>query len=82
MDAVFVGQLAGAMLRSVIIAVAGDALIHQGIWTVANADANAAKLAAGVVAVGWSLYQKWNNRQKLVEARLSPAMSSYEATKK
>jgi hypothetical protein len=82
MDGVLVGQLAATVLRSVIVATAGDALIHHGIWTSDNASENAAKVAAGLIAIGWSLYQKWQARQKLVAARLAPAMPLDEAVKK
>lgn len=70
--------MAAAALGSIVrwaLALAAGYLIRAGVWTEANGAlyVEAATLAA--LSLGWSQYQKFQNRRKLVVALTLPPTS-------
>lgn len=53
-------------------------LVTSGVWQQADAEKYVAAAAIGILAVGWSLWQKYKSRIKLLTALGTPATMSEE----
>lgn len=65
----------GAIIRWALALGAGY-LVRAGVWTDAQASTYVAALTLAALALGWSLWQKYRTRLKLVSALASPAVLS------
>lgn len=54
----------------------GAYLVKVGIWSQADATTYVAGAAMALIALGWSIYQKYGARLKLVTALASPVQIS------
>jgi hypothetical protein len=68
-------EAVGAILRAGLQVLAGY-LVTRGIWTADAAETYVAGAAIGLLSLGWSLYQKYGMRSKLVTALSSPQGST------
>ena len=64
----------GSLLRTALAGAAGY-LVSKGIWTDAEAGTYMTAAVAGLLALGWSLWQKYAGRLRLMTALASPASS-------
>lgn len=71
-----VAQLLGALVRWALAFLAGY-LVKAGIWTQPDAEQWAAAAAVALVALGWSLWQKYRHHLKFGIALDLPAGSSH-----
>lgn len=60
----------GAIVRWALMLVAGY-IVQAGIWTGADAERYVGAATLAVLALGWSLWQKYRSRRKLVVALAS-----------
>lgn len=58
------------------LAIGAGVLVQRGIWTQNQATDFVGAAALALVALGWSLYQKYQSRQLLVTALAVPAAVS------
>ena len=56
-----------------VLAIGAGFLVERGIWAEADAAGYVSAAALAVVALGWSFYQKYTMRTKLVTALALPA---------
>lgn len=68
-------QALASILRHLFGAAAAY-LVARGIWTEEDAMSYVAALALGVIAIGWSVYQKYVSQTKLVTALASGTIMS------
>jgi hypothetical protein len=66
-----VQEAAGAIVRAALFILAGY-LVKAGIWTEDEAARYVGAAALFVLTLGWSLWQKYKSRTKLVTALASP----------
>ena len=57
----------GSVLRWALALAAGF-LVQRGIWSEADAGIYVAAGAIGLISIGWSMWQKWAMRLKLLTA--------------
>lgn len=69
-----VSEAIGSILRQLLAVLAGY-FVSKGVWTTAQATDYVAAAVAGLLALGWSLYQKYRARQKLVVALSAASMT-------
>lgn len=62
-----VQEAIGAILRHFLTILAGY-LVARGIWTGERAEMYVTAAVAGIIALAWSLYQKYGSRIKLLIA--------------
>ena len=62
----------GSILRWVL-AIGAGYLVQHGIWTQGDASSYVAAAAMGLVALGWSMWQKYGARVKLLTALTMPS---------
>lgn len=72
-------QEAFASILRHFLTIAAGVLVTQGIWTESQATTYVAAAALAVVGIGWSLYQKYGSRLKLVTALATPSVTSENA---
>jgi len=65
-------EAAGSIVRAGLNVAAGWLVAH-GIWSSSDAEKYVGALALALVSVGWSLWQHWGMRSKLVTAMAMPA---------
>lgn len=68
----FVMQIVGTLVRF-LLAGAAAWVVQHGIFTEAEVGRLMEGLTVASVAIGWSLYQKYRGRQKLMTALAAPA---------
>jgi hypothetical protein len=68
----------GSIVRAGLQMLAGY-LVSAGIWTGSEAKTYVAAAALALISIGWSLWQKYGMRMKLVTALATP-MGRSEAT--
>ncbi len=71
----------GSVLRFVLAAAFGF-LVQRGIWSEAEAALYLSAAVAGLLGLGWSLYQKYSSRLKLLTALAKPPATSEEQVEK
>ena len=72
-------QEALASIARWALALLAGYLVKHGIWTAGDASSYVAAGALGIVALGWSIWQKYGARLKLVTALTMPAGTSESA---
>ena len=65
----------GAILRFVL-AIAAGYVVKAGIWTASEATGYVGAAALGLLALGWSLWEKYRSRRKLVTALSMPFVAT------
>lgn len=71
----------GAVLRWAL-AIGAGYLIKAGIWTSSDAETYVTAAALAILALGWSLYQKYSTRSVLLTALASGPISEFNAKEK
>lgn len=67
----------GSILRWVLAILAGF-FVQHGIWSATDAEKYVATAAMALIALGWSLWQKYGMRTKLHVALISPPGTTEE----
>lgn len=65
----------GSILRAILLGWAGH-LVKPGIWTAADAETYAEAGALAILALGWSLWQKYQQHLTVLAALDAPAGTS------
>lgn len=71
-------EAAGSILRALLNIGAGWLVVH-GVWEQGAAQQYVGALALALVSIGWSVWQKWRMRSKLLTALSMPAGASERA---
>lgn len=61
-----VQQLIGVLIRVILVGISGEATVHA--YENGEIDEMAKALAPGLIAVGWSMFNAYKGRKKLVTA--------------
>ena len=70
-----VTEILGSFIRFALAGAAGI-LVANGVWTEAQATTFVPAIITGVLTLGWSVWQKYKSRLKLVTALATPGVNT------
>ena len=65
----------GSIIRWVL-AIGAGYIVKQGIWSPEDSSKYVAAAALAIIALGWSIYQKYGMRLKLLTALATPSVTT------
>ena len=74
-------QAAAASVLRWLLAIAAGYLVRAGIWTGVDAEAYIATAALAILALWWSLWEKYKSRVTLLTALMMPAGTTENGVK-
>ncbi len=70
----------GSIIRAALAGLAGY-LVKAGIWTASDSATYVTAATLFLLAGGWSLYEKYRSRSKVLTALMMPALSTEDELK-